>query len=505
MLGIGADEDISILRASAFHPPWALDLIRREAIPVAVRTGVWTGETSFLSRDGREIMVSQLILAHRDCGGAVEYLSTIARDITEAKRAQEALRRSEQMFRVITENASELIALVDMKGRRLYNSPSYQSVLGYSPDELQQTWSLEQIHPDDRAKLLAASEEAKATGVGRFIEYRMRHKDGSWRTLESHAGVIRNTQGEIENILIVARDITDRKRAEKEREMMEVQFRHAQKMESIGRLAAGIAHEINTPIQYIGDNARFLKDAFTDLCQLIARYGKLIEAAPPKAYSEESLAELRAFSKDADVEYLTQEIPKAIEQSLEGVERVAKIISAMKEFSHPGTEERTSVDLNKAIESTLTVTRNEWKYVADVVTNFAPDLPMVRCLAAELNQVILNLIVNAAHAIAAALENGTRGKGTITVGTRECGDWVEIRIADTGTGIPESIRDRVFEPFFTTKQIGKGTGQGLAIAHAVVVDKHGGTIRFETEVGAGTTFVIRLPKEFTNPANRESR
>ncbi|MBM3839226.1 MAG: PAS domain S-box protein [Verrucomicrobia bacterium] len=182
----------------------------------------------FLSRDGREIAVSQLILAHRAADGTVAHLCTIARDMTDAKRAQEALRRSEQLFRVMTENATELIALVDTKGNRLYNSPSYQTVLGYSPDELQGTWSMEQTHPDDRAKLLEAAAETKSTGVGKFIEYRMRHKDGSWRTLESHAGVIRNTRGEIENILIVARDVTERKRAEKEREMMEVQLRHAQ-------------------------------------------------------------------------------------------------------------------------------------------------------------------------------------------------------------------------------------------------------------------------------------
>ena len=271
--------------------------------------------------------------------------------------------------------------------------------------------------------------------MSRFTEHRCA-QGRVLRTLESHAGVIRNARGEIENILIVARDITERKLAEKERELMEVQLRLAQKMESIGRLAAGIAHEINTPIQYIGDNARFLKDAFTDLRQLVARFGNLIDAAPPKAFSDDSLAELRSLSQNADVEYLTQEIPKAIEQSLEGVERVAKIISAMKEFSHPGTEERTSVDLNKAIESTLTVTRNEWKYVADVVT-ISPRSADDSVPGRELNQVILNLIVNAAHAIAAASENGTRGKGTITVTTRECGDWVEIRIADTG---PESQR-----------------------------------------------------------------
>jgi PAS domain S-box-containing protein len=493
MLGIDPDGDIGNLRITEFHPNWALERIRLEGLPVACREGAWAGETAFLNRAGREISVSQLILAHKAPDGAIEYLSTIARDITESKHSQEALRRSEEMFRIMTENATEMIALVDMTGKRLYNSPSYTKVLGYSPEELQGTWSFEQTHPEDREKILAAAKEAKATGVGKFVEYRMRHKDGSWRTLESHAGVIRNANGEIENILIVARDITARKKAEHEHELMELQLRHSQKMESIGQLAAGIAHEINTPTQYIGDNTRFLQDAFTDVNQLLQKYEKLLEAAKANAITPELLAELESAAQTADLEYLTAEIPKAIQQSLEGVERVAQIVCAMKDFSHPGTEEKTSIDLNRAIESTITVARNEWKYVAELVTDFDASLPMVPCLPGEINQVILNLIVNAAHAIGGVVGDGAKGKGTITVSTRSCGDSVEVRIADTGTGIPEKVRDRIFEPFFTTKEIGKGTGQGLAIVHSVIVDKHAGAISFETELGKGTTFIIRLP------------
>ena len=493
MLGLHDTEDISNLCITDFHPGWALERIQREGMAVAIRDGVWAGETGFLSRTGREIKVSQLILAHKTSDGQVEYLSTIARDITESQRDQEALRRSEEMFRIMTENAMELIALVDMTGRRLYNSPSYTKVLGYSPEELQGTWSFEQTHPEDREKILVAARETKATGVGKFVEYRMRHKDGSWRTLESHAGVIRNTKGEIENILIVARDVTDRKRAEKERELMEIELRHAQKMESIGQLAAGIAHEINTPTQYIGDNTRFLQDAFADLNHLIEKYEELLQAAKSNAITPQLVAELETASKNADIAYLTAEIPKAIEQSLVGIERVAKIVCAMKDFSHPGSEDKTCIDLNKAIESTLTVARNEWKYVAEMATHFDPNLPPVPCLPGEISQVILNLIVNAAHAISEVVSDGAKGKGVISISTRQCGDCVEVRIGDTGAGIPEKFRSRIFEPFFTTKEIGKGTGQGLAIVHSVIVDKHGGTIEFETELGKGTTFIIRLP------------
>ncbi|MFQ5506905.1 MAG: sensor histidine kinase, partial [Planctomycetota bacterium] len=206
------------------------------------------------------------------------------------------------------------------------------------------------------------------------------------------------------------------------------------------------------------------------------------------------LEELAAAVERADLSYLAEEIPRAIGESLEGVERVSGIVGAMKEFSHPGGRSMSQVDLNHAIQSTITVSRNEWKYVSELVTDLDPALPPVPCLPGEIHQVILNIIVNAAHAIGGQGPTGGSGaKGTITVSSRLEGDWAEIRIADTGSGIPEEIRARIFDPFFTTKEVGKGTGQGLAIAHATVVKKHGGELSFETEMGKGTVFIVRLP------------
>jgi signal transduction histidine kinase len=167
-------------------------------------------------------------------------------------------------------------------------------------------------------------------------------------------------------------------------------------------------------------------------------------------------------------------------------------VRAMKEFSHPGGGEKTLVDLNHAIESTLTVSRNEWKYIADLKTDFDPDLPQISCYPSELNQAFLNIIVNASHAIIHA-NAGKNEKGLITIATQKDGDNIVIRIEDTGGGIPESIQNKIFDPFFTTKDVGKGTGQGLAIARSVIVDKHGGTIEFKSEIGVGTTFNIKLP------------
>ncbi|MEY2411078.1 MAG: two-component system, NtrC family, sensor kinase [Verrucomicrobiota bacterium] len=277
------------------------------------------------------------------------------------------------------------------------------------------------------------------------------------------------------------------------RSKMEAQLLHAQKMESIGQLAAGIAHEINTPTQYIGDNIRFLQDAFREIGGLMSEHDKLLSAAEAGTVTPELIGAVKSVAATAEMAYLGTEIPKAIQQSLDGVERVANIVRSMKDFSHPGTNEKVQTDLNRSIESTITICRNEWKYVADLVTEFDATLPPVRCLPGEFNQVVLNLIVNASHAIADVIAGGTKGKGTITVSTRRDGDWAEVRIRDTGTGIPEQARARLFDPFFTTKGVGQGTGQGLAISHNVIVDKHGGTLAFETETGLGTTFIIRLP------------
>jgi len=277
--------------------------------------------------------------------------------------------------------------------------------------------------------------------------------------------------------------------------MMEAQLVQTQKLESIGQLAAGIAHEINTPTQYVGDNIEFLSDAFGQLSELWDSYEKLVECVKSEDSVKELVNQINRIRTDADVDYLKQEIPKAIQQSRDGVTRVASIVRAMKEFSHPDAEEKTRVDLNHCIMNTITISRNEWKYVAEMETDLDSGLPLVNCLPGEFNQVILNLIINAAHAIQDVVGDGAKGKGKIKITTRQDGDYVEVRVSDTGTGIPKSIRNRVFDPFFTTKEVGKGTGQGLAIARNVIVDKHSGTITFETEEGKGTTFIIRIPMD----------
>ena len=263
-------------------------------------------------------------------------------------------------------------------------------------------------------------------------------------------------------------------------------------MESIGQLAAGVAHEINTPIQYIGDNATFLKDAWEPMAELL-KAGQTLRDEAPMA-SRATLAVFDACAAKADVDFMAAEIPLAIAQALDGAMRVAEIVKAMKEFSHPGSEEKQLVDLNKAIETTITVARSEWKYVAEVETKLAPGLPMVPCHAGEINQVLLNLLVNAAHAIGDSVA-GSGSRGRITLSTRLESDAVEISIEDSGGGIPEAVRGRVFDPFFTTKEVGRGTGQGLTLANTDFVKNNEVNISLKKKLGKGTTFYVRLPVE----------
>jgi signal transduction histidine kinase len=273
--------------------------------------------------------------------------------------------------------------------------------------------------------------------------------------------------------------------------------REARKFAAIGELAPGIAHEINTPTQYVGDNLRFVEQALGDVLDVVGALRGVADACRAAGLAAGEVDAADAAATRADLEFLGAELPAAIRQAIEGTERIAEIVRGVKAFSHSAGGATTASDLNQQLEAAITVSRNEWTYVADVVRDFDSALPLVRCRVGEINQVFLNIIVNAAQAIAAAQEGarlagGEPRKGLIRISSRHDGGWVEVRITDNGSGIPEETRPRIFDPFFTTRAVGRGTGQGLAIAHGVI-EKHGGRIDFETELGIGTTFVLRLP------------
>ena len=448
-------------------------------------------EEKTIDSKGNEISILTTKVPLLNVKGEVTGIAGVGRNISELKKNEAALREAEQRYRGIFDSAIVGIFQVSPGGTFLSINPALATTCGYSsPQEMISSVTSEQLFVDLKRRDEYRLAVTRLGSIQNF-EYELLRKDGSkiWVSTSVRAifqnGVVVRFEG-------MSEDVTERK-------LLREQLLQAQKLESVGQLAAGIAHEINTPTQYIGDNVRFLKDSFQDVLSLLGSYEKLLVAATANTLTSETVLEVMAAVERADADYLIQEIPKAIEQTLEGITRVSTLVSAMKEFSHPGAKEKTPLDLNHAIESTITVARNEWKYVADLETDLDPLLPMVSCHPGEFNQVILNLIVNAAHAIGDVSAKGGHERGTIKVQTRNRPAYVEIRIQDTGGGIPENVQTRVFDPFFTTKEIGKGTGQGLAIARSVVVDKHGGSIDFETEAGTGTTFVIRLPHDAETP------
>jgi signal transduction histidine kinase len=318
-------------------------------------------------------------------------------------------------------------------------------------------------------------------------------KSGEQIPVEVFLQYVRRT-GEKGRFVAVIRDIRQRLSEANEKEKLQSQLLQAQKLESVGQLAAGIAHEINTPTQYISSNIDFLGEGFEKIARVMAACHKLLTAEKTGSVFPELTQEIDKTLETADWEYLAEELPLAITQSKEGLCQISSIVGAMKKFSQPGSKEKIPTSLNELIDTILTVSCNEWKYVADLEMNISEQLPPVPCLAAEMGQVLLDLIINASYAIATKLgENSRNQKGYIAISTRLVDDQAEIRFQDSGCGIPEDILNKIFDPFFTTKEVGKGTGQGLAIAWDVIVNKHGGTLGVESEPGRGATFIIRLP------------
>jgi PAS domain S-box-containing protein len=422
----------------------------------------------------------------------LEAMAAVANQIAlgiERLRSQEALGMARRHLEYILSACPAVIYVLQIEGddvRPTWVSENIVRLTGYDAEATMSfDWWETHLHPEDRQRAVAGL-AAMSTQDSCSHEYRVRCKDGTYRWIMDNRRVFRDGGGRSGQAVGAWTDISDRKQ-------LEEQFRQAQKLESIGQLAAGIAHEINTPIQYVGDNVAFLKNVFADIQIVLDKQEQFLGRAKAGTLDEDAIGAFEQAVASADLTYLREEVPRAIEQTLDGVGRVGKIVRAMKEFSHPGYEGKVASDVNRLIDNTITVASNEWKYVADLVRDFDPSLPLVPCLAGELNQVMLNLIVNAAHAIGDSIQADPGRKGIITITTRVAEAGVEIRVKDTGTGIPVEARTRIFDPFFTTKPVGKGTGQGLAIAHAVIVKKHGGRLSFATEMGVGTTFVIHLP------------
>lgn len=421
----------------------------------------------------------------KDEAGQVIGIVGVSRDVTEWRAAVEALEKSEKSFRLLFGAIPHAVWVYDLDTLEFleFNEEAVQHY-GFSASEFKEL-RVSAIHPPEEFARLRQILESLDPASPPSGAWKHQTKGGQILDVEVTSRVL-EVRGR-HAILAVAEDVTERKR-------LELELQQSQRLESVGQLAAGIAHEINTPIQYVGDNLRFICDAFESRQKVFAKYEELYRAVKAGDVPMALRQELAKTIEESDLEYLTEEIPKALTQSLDGVSKVATIVRAMKEFAHPGHTEAAAADLNRAIQNALIVTKNETKYVADVETDFG-ELPPVVCRIGEMNQVFLNLLVNAAHAIG-EVTKGTQDRGKITVQTRCVGDRAVITISDTGCGIPEKIQSKVFDQFFTTKEVGRGTGQGLSISRSIVVDKHGGSLTFEPNGTQGTTFTVSVPIDF---------
>ena len=459
------------------------------------RGEVWSGVFHNKNKAGELYWEAATIAPIKTASGQVSHYLASKEDITQRRVAEAALRHERWLLNSLMATAPAHIYFKDCSGGFIQINQAFASflgvasaseVIGLTDFDLFSAHSAEQSRLDEEAVLRTGQPI-----IGK-IE-RSTRLDGTSRWFSTSKMPLLDTTGNITGTFGFSLDVTAQKQADEDLALLHIQLSQAQKLESIGMLAAGIAHEINTPAQYVSDNLAYVAKGVGKLEPVLAAYPQVLAALQASGPLSAELAELTAPLAHVKLEHLRRELPASLEDALNGMGRITQIVRAMKNFSHPSSDKLTPCDLNQAIENTLIVCRNEWKYVAEMRTELAADFPLVPCQLGDFNQVIVNLVVNAAHAIADAVSSSPGTKGVITVRTGLSEGWAEVRVTDTGTGIPENARSHIFTPFFTTKQVGKGTGQGLALARSIIVDRHHGTLHFETQLGRGTTFVIRLP------------
>jgi PAS domain S-box-containing protein len=491
---LGWDVSYALLGAAALHPSMAATIEqerRRTRAGVRWRVAVYlclavagpAFTVSTVLADARRVQDSMAPLAMaaaisvllvirlaQIAGLASDRATALDRQAAELERSQQALLLAHERVAAIFRYAPTGMAKLARDGTILAANPALARLLGQPEDQLAGQNMEAFVHPDDVTRIRELLRDTLDAEDRRDCEIRLVDGQGSmvWASWVASA-VHEEERGALSAIVVIA-DRTEARR-------LEIELRHAQKLEAIGRLAAGVAHELNTPIQFIGDNVDFLGDAATQLLAAATAGSEVNGSRGPAAYTLE-------------LDYLAQEIPDAVRQTRDGVSRVATIVRALKSFAHPAAPGEQPADLNQALTDTLTVARSELRRVDRIVTDLG-ELPPVTCSAGDLNQVLLNLLINAADA--AAETQTSDAPGQITVRSRHAGDQVVIEVSDTGPGIPDELRDNIYEPFFTTKPVGRGTGQGLALARNVIVERHGGTLGYTSIPGQGTTFIIKLP------------
>lgn len=403
-----------------------------------------------------------------------------------------ALATQKEQLSVTLRSISDGVISIDIDGKIVFINKAAEIITGWTNQEVEGKLIVDILKIiDSKAETFYCDEIKKMLNCEKVdtISYNniFIRKDDTKKVITYSSFPMLEKDNKIIGFVLVLKDITEQKKYEDRLAL-------SRKMESIGVLAAGIAHEINTPMQYIGDNTRFLRDALNDLGDIVKQVYSCIEESTNRGtISADSLNKMKEKTNEVDLDYLLSEIPVAIEQSLVGIERVSKLVLTLKDFAHPGSKEKKLSDINRAINGTSTISRNEWRYVCDMEIILDENIPFVYCVIDEINQVILNMIINATHSINEAVDKNFYTRGKITVTTKTEQNFVKIIISDNGVGIPQNLVNLIYDPFFTTKEVGKGTGQGLAISHDIIVNKHNGLIEVESEEGKGATFTISLP------------
>ena len=458
-VGIEADDDLSAVTVTDLFSRAVTDTLMNEGIPTAVRKGVWVGETWLQRVDGTEIPISQVILAH-GAPGNVEFISTLGRDISQQKQAEAALRRSEEHFRSLIENALDIITVVDADGGIIFESPSVRRVLGFEPADLVGERYLGLIHPEDEPLAREAMEAVirSATLVGHPFEARFRHREGGWRLLESVCENLLDDPA-VAGVVVNSRDITERREAEEELHESREQLLQAQKMEAVGRLAGGVAHDFNNLLTAIKGFTELL---LLDLDRRDSRY--------PFAHEIQAAAN-----------------------------RAASLTRQLLAFSRKQVLQPRVFDLNASVADMEKMLRRLIGEDVELVTRRHPELARIRADPGQVEQIILNLVVNARDAMPAGgrIEVVTRNE-TLTPeqaqrqGEVAAGDYAVLAVRDTGGGMSREVQRRIFEPFFTTKEQGRGTGLGLSTVYGIV-QQSGGFVTVESAPGEGAEFRVHLP------------
>jgi PAS domain S-box-containing protein len=450
-------------------------------------------EKRYIGAGGRVIWVELYVAALNDATGKATQLIAHIINITDRKRAEEAIAESNQFLESLLKAIPVPVYYKDSNGTYLGVNRALCDFFGKDEAAIIGRTALV-LYPSRQAAFHEKKEleVIRSRGV-QVYDTRETNGQGELRDVIYHEATFSGRADSTVILIGVILDVTERRRVESE-------LQHARKLEAVGQLAAGIAHEINTPVQYVGDGIYFLREVFASMLPLVRLQRQSLDGLLANVDVSALLTKVKAIEDELDLSFVEENVPGSFDRCVDGITRISTIVRAMKEFSHPDQREKAPADINQAIQSTLVIARNEYKYVADVVTEFG-ELPLLPCHIGDLNQVFLNLIVNAAQAIEDVVgKDGERG--LIRVTTNVESDWARIDVSDTGVGVPEEVRERIFEPFFTTKEVGRGSGQGLAIARSIVVDKHGGALSFDSEVGRGTTFTIRLPLHSSEPVSR---